>query len=292
MDITLRTAPTAVQVEDWALVLAAAGIPHRVEPDGAGWALRVPSDEAPRARAALDAYDEDTRVEPPTGVPDGSSPRVAWAVGVAVGALLLVSFALTGAPSAGSPWFEQGAASARRMLSGEPWRAVTALTLHVDAVHVAANAVATAVLLAAVVQRLGVGCGPWLVLVAGAGANALTALALDPRHVAVGASTATFGAVGILAALKLLPGWSQVKPRWKRWVVLAASLVLLSMMGTAPGADVLGHGLGLLCGGALGLAAGAALRRPPGPTVQWALAVLAALIVLGCWRLALAGAAW
>lgn len=289
MDRLIRATRKATQADEWALVLAAAGIPHRLEPDGAGWTLLVPAAEAPTALAALDAYDEEARRAPHAAVPDAASPRLAWAAGIAAGALLLAFFAVTGPPAAGSRWFEQGAASARHIVRGEPWRAVTALTLHADAVHVAGNAVATAVLLPAVVQRLGVGCGLGLVLLAGAAANLLTAMAHDPRHVAVGASTATFGAVGILAALRLLPARRQAKPRWKRWMVLAASLVLLSMLGTSPGADILGHAFGLLAGGALGLVAGAVLRRPPGAAIQSSLVVLAALVVLGCWCLALAG---
>jgi rhomboid protease GluP len=290
METPIRATRRAAQAEEWALVLAAAGIPHRLEPDGARWTLLVPAAEAPRAQASLDAYDEEAPAEPDAAVPDGASSPVAWAVGIAVGALLLAFFAVTGPPAPGSRWFEQGAASARLILGGEPWRAVTALALHVDAVHVAGNALATAVLLPAVVQWLGPGGGLWLVLLAGTGANLLSAVTQDPRHIAVGASTATFGALGILAALRLLPARRQARPRWKRWMVLAATLVLLSMLGTGRGADVPGHALGLLVGGALGLAA-AGRRRAPRATVQWALVALAALAVVGCWRLALTGGA-
>jgi len=137
----------------------------------------------------------------------------------------------------------------------------------------------------AIVRELGPGCGLWLVLLAGAAGNLLGALARDPRHVAVGVSTATFGAIGILAALRL--AGAPRRARGKRWLVLAASLLLLAMLGTSPDADVLAHGLGLLCGGALGLTAGVALRRPLGPRAQWTLAALAALAVAGAWRLAL-----
>jgi membrane associated rhomboid family serine protease len=289
VETAIRATGSATEADEWALVLAAAGIPHRVETDGAGWTLLVPASEAPRAHGALDAYDEEARREPDAALAEPASRHVSWAVGVAAGALLLAFFALTGGPAAGSRWFERGAASARRMVSGEPWRAVTALTLHVDAVHVAGNAVATVVLLPAVVQRVGPGCGVWLVLLAGAGANLLGAMAHDPRHVAVGASTATFGAIGILAALRLLPSSAPATMRWKPWMVLVTSLLLLAMLGAGRGSDVLGHALGLLSGGALGLAAGTALRRPLGPSVQWTLVALAALAIVGCWRLALAG---
>ncbi len=167
---------------------------------------------------------------------------------------------------------------------------MTALTLHVNAAHVAGNALATAVFLPAIVQRLGPGGAVWPVLLAGTAGNMLAALVYDPRHVAVGASTATFGAIGILAALRLLPAPARAGTRRKRWPVLAASLVLAAMLGTGPGADVLAHVLGLLAGGVLGLAAGAVFRRPPGTPAQWSLVALAALAIVGCWRLALAAA--
>src|SRR5229473_2344802 len=102
----IRIAATASQADEWALVLTAAGIPNTVEADASGWA--VLADDTVRAH----------------------------------GLLLLWSFTVTGTPAAGSPWFERGAAAAGRILAGEPWRAVTALTLHADVVHVVGNAVA------------------------------------------------------------------------------------------------------------------------------------------------------
>lgn len=285
----VRSTRRRAQADEWALVLASAQIPHRVARDGPGWVLLVPAAEAHQARAALAAYDEETRLEPDAAIPEGASFRLASAIGVAFGVLLLAFFAVTGPPVAGSRWFERGAAASWRIVGGEPWRAVTALTLHVDAVHVAGNAVAVAVLLPAVLQRLGPGGGLVLVLLAGTVANLAGAIAHGPRYVVVGASTATFGAVGILAALRLFPAAAAARTRWRPWIVLVASLVLLAILGAGRGADLLGHALGLLAGGALGLAAGAALRRPPGPAVQWLLVVAAALAVVGCWWLALAG---
>jgi membrane associated rhomboid family serine protease len=254
--------------------------------------VRVAAADAGRAQSALAAYDEEAGGEPDAAVADAASPRLGWTVGIVLGAGLLAFFAVTGPPAPGSRWFARGAAAAGHMLSGEPWRAVTALTLHVDMVHVAGNAVATAVLLPPLVQRLGPGVGVWLMLLAGTGANLLAAMVHDPRHVAVGASTATFGAIGGLAGLQLLPAPTVAKApartRWRPWVVFAASLVLLGMLGTGRGADVLGHALGLLVGGLLGAAAGATCRRPLGPALQWSLVTLAGLALIGCWRLALA----
>ncbi len=285
METAVRTTWNVSEANEWALVLTAVGIPYRLElAEDTGWEVLVPDPELARARRALRAYDAENRRPPDAPQPAGAPGRTAWAIGLAIGALLLAFFAMTGPPAAGSRWFEQGAAAAGPMLSGEPWRAVTALTLHVDTVHAVSNAVATALLLPPIAQRLGPGCGAALVLLAGAGANLLAAAVQSPEHVAAGASTATFGAIGILAGLRL---WAR-SPGKRWWIVLVAAVLLLAMLGTGRNADVVGHALGLSTGGVLGLAA-AVSRRQPGAPIQWALVAIVALTVAGCWHLALGG---
>ncbi|HUF92236.1 MAG TPA: rhomboid family intramembrane serine protease [Candidatus Limnocylindria bacterium] len=281
----IRVAPTAAQADEWSLVLTAAGIPHAIAQDDRGWHLLVVADDAVQADASLAAYDREAAERLPTTAP-AEAPPYPWMSGVTVALLLLVVFSLTGPPAAGSRWFERGAAVAARILGDEPWRAVTALTLHADTVHVLGNAVATAVLLPPLVQRVGLGVALCLMLLAGAGGNVLAALVHDPRHIAIGASTATFGVIGALAALRVLPS-AGTRAR-RGWVVLAATLVLLAMLGTAPEADVIAHALGLVAGGVLGLATGALLQRPPAAAAQSVLGALAALVMAGAWALAVA----
>jgi membrane associated rhomboid family serine protease len=167
---------------------------------------------------------------------------------------------------------------------------VTALTLHVDLVHVLGNAIATALLLPPIIRRLGPGVGLGLVLLAGAAGNLLAAAVQGPRHVAVGASTATFGALGILAALRLGSSSPAGRQRGRRWIVPVASVLLLAMLGTGPGTDVIAHALGLVAGAALGRVA-AIVRQPVAAPIQRALVAAVALAVLGCWCAALAGRA-
>jgi membrane associated rhomboid family serine protease len=290
METVIRTTESAREADEWALVLTAAGIPYRLEWGAAGWMLLAPDPEVANVREALDAYAEETRGESAGPLPEAASARTAWTVGLAGGAFLLGFFAVTGPPMGGSPWFDRGAAAAGPMLHGEPWRAVTALTLHVDTVHVVSNAIATALLLPPIVQRLGPGGAVWLLLLAGTGANLLAATAQGSPHVAVGASTATFGAIGILAALRLWPRSGTGRTRGRRWIVPVATVLLLTMLGTGRGADVLAHALGLLSGGVIGLVAAVSRRRRAVP-IQWALAAAAALTVVGCWQLALSGTA-
>jgi membrane associated rhomboid family serine protease len=276
-ETVIRSSGRMNQAEEWALVLASAGIPHRVEALGEGWTLSVPDAEVARACAALEAFDADEAARVRIGAP--ADRPVPWVLGIAAGAFLLAGFAVTGPPVVGSRWFERGAVIAGSM-GAEPWRAVTALTLHLDVAHVAGNAVATAVLLPAIAQRLGAGVGLFLVLLGGTAGNVLAALAHVPGHAAVGASTATFAAIGTLAALRLRPGSAEA--RWKVWTVPAAGLVLLAMLGAGRGADVLAHVTGFLSGAALGLVV-AVVRPPPGRVVQWTLGVLSIAIIAVCW---------
>jgi rhomboid protease GluP len=287
METVIRATDNMREAQEWALVLAAAEIPHRLEVGDRRWTVLVATPDAPRATAALDAYDAEVPRDEPTGPADPAAAPVSWGVGLAAGASLLAFFAVTGPPAAAGGWFVRGGASAPRIAAGELWRAVTALTLHVDAGHVAGNAVATALLLTAVVQRLGPGIGLWLTLLAGASANVLEALVTDGHHEAVGASTATFGAIGILAGLQLVPTTRKRRTR-RRWIVFAAAIVLLAMLGVGRGSDALGHALGLGCGGVLGLVDGILQRYPVGGSVQWTLVAVATLTVVGCWMLALA----
>jgi len=282
----VRVAPNRECVEEWAVVLAAADIPHRLRRRLVGWALIVPVPDAAAAMESLDAYDRENTVEGADRGDAVAPSRPVTLTGVYVALLLIGLFAITGSREGHSEWFQRGSADATRMMAGEWWRAVTALTLHADVPHLLGNALAGALLVAAVCQQLGPGVGLWLLLLAGAGGNALTAAVHRGGHVSVGASTVVFGAIGILAALRtVMPGGVGSRPgKW--WVAVAASLVLLALLGTGPNADLLAHVFGLLAGGAVGLLGALTIRwKPPAP-VQWLLVAAAGAAVYAAWRLA------
>ncbi len=285
IETALSVTPNTKQAEEWAAVLAASGIVHRLEETDDGWALVVAARDAQQARDALVAYEEEARAEDAVQVPPPSYGPT-W-IGIGVATLLVGIFAVTGPRDGGSAWFDRGAASAGPILKGEVWRMVTALTLHFDPIHVLGNALASAVFVTGVGWWLGPGIGSGLVLLAGAAGNALAALAYGSPHLAAGASTAVFGAVGLLAARQVVVRWQSRSTGRKAWVVVAASLALLGLLGTGPRADLLGHLFGLGMGGVLGLATALALRRLPGPAVQWALTLAAAAMVVGAWWIAL-----
>lgn len=266
------------------MVLAASGIPYRLARTESGWALVVADSDGEEATAALAAYDEENRSE--AGVAAPAVGRASIGVGIAVAALLLGFFALTGPRAAGVAWFERGGGVAARILRGEIWRTVTALTLHADLAHVLGNAVACIVLVPPVIEALGTGTGLWVLLLSGAAGNALTAAVRGAPFHSIGASTMVFGAIGVLAARAFAVRWRGRTTQRRPWVVIAASLLLLLMLGTAKGADVLGHLFGLLAGAIFGPLADLARPRRIATELDRVLTVAAMALVLACWWIA------
>jgi rhomboid protease GluP len=230
---------------------------------------------------------EDEDEEPPQPgepFPEHGGGKIAGLV--MVGALV-AAYLATGTREAAGHAFRAGSADAGRILHGEFWRTVTALTLHADASHLVANATAGALLGTAVCRTLGGGLGAALLVAAGAAGNALNAAVRGPGHVSVGASTAVLGAVGVLSGLAFVRTRRGAERRRRAWVPLAAGLALLGMLGANPQTDLGAHLWGFVVGVALGAGAGLALSAPPGRITQGVLGAATMVAVAGCWWLAL-----
>ena len=131
---------------------------------------------------------------------------------------------------------------------------------------------------------LGPGVGALLVLAAGALGNVLNAGLQSSGHVSVGASTAVFGTVGLLAGAAALRREGRPVRRHPAWVVVAAALALLGMLGTGgERTDIWAHAFGLVAGGLLGAAAAALWARPPGLALQLVCGALFALVIVAAW---------
>lgn len=283
----VAVAPSRRASDEWALVLAAEGLEPRIVHAPEGWGVWVGREQASRAEAALAAYArENRRLETPARHAswDGDAPLT---VGLSLVAGLLLFYLVTGPAASGSVWFERGAATAS-IVAGEPWRAVTALTLHADPGHALANALAGALFFTLWLRVFGPGIGAVLLLAAGALGNALNAGLQASSHVSVGASTAVFGAVGLLAGAAALRREGGALGRRRPWLVAAAGLALLGMLGTGgERTDLWAHAFGLLAGAALGAGAAASLAKPPSVAAQWAGGALLLVGVWGAWELAL-----
>jgi len=286
------------KARDWALVLQSMSIWHATQRSVHGWFLLVRDQDYARASASIDRYEIENRDWPPPRTRE--RPRFPRSpIGPIAFLALAAFFMITGPASSGGRWFQRGAAVADLVVSSEPWRAVTALTLHADSLHVMGNVISGAIFASAVHRRLGPGGGSLAIVAAGVAGNLANALwhhaSGSGDHTSIGASTAVFGAVGILAVTQmLLDGQTERAPGAPRpWLQLAAPLVgglaLLGALGASPRADLGAHLFGFVAGGVLGLAAALPLRRGwrPRMWVQSLFAALAAALILIPWQLAM-----
>jgi membrane associated rhomboid family serine protease len=229
--------------------------------------------------------DEDGDGAPePEPLPEYHGSKLAGLVMVAA---LVGVYLATGTREDAGPAFRAGSADAARILHGELWRTVTALTLHADVTHLVANVAAGALLATAVCRTVGGGLGAVLLVLSGAAGNTINAAVRGPGHVSVGASTAVLGAVGVLSGLAFLRARRGLGRRRGAWVPLAAGLALLGMLGSDPQADLGAHLWGFLVGIVLGAGTGLAFVTPPGRAAQLALGIVATAVVAGGWWLAL-----
>ncbi len=279
----------ARHVREWALVLSSMGIAHAVRSSGEGWVMLVAETDHTRAVEAIRLYELENRNWPPRRARE-LLPHARSLAAPLVMLMLVLFYAVTGPAHDSSIWFDRGTASSERILRGELWRAVTALTLHGDTLHVLGNALTGSIFLSAVNRRLGDGRGPLLMLAAGALGNVMNALWYRTGHLSIGASTAVFGTVGILAATQLAADRTEgLRPWPQKMAPIVGGLALLGMLGASPHTDLLAHLFGLIAGLGVGLLATLAMRKSKGTShlVQLASAVLTIAIVIACWALAL-----
>jgi membrane associated rhomboid family serine protease len=127
-------------------------------------------------------------------------------------------------------------------------------------------------------------------LAAGALGNLANAALRGPGYGGVGASTAVFGAIGLLAGLRIGRYRRRQASRGEATAAVLAAVMLLALTGLNPETDVLAHLWGFAIGLGLGLLAGRLPGSWIGPRGQWLLAVSALAAVVGAWVLALRAA--
>jgi membrane associated rhomboid family serine protease len=274
--------------EERAFVLAAVGIASSIRADGAVFLLEVDDAQMHLAVSELAHYEAESRPSPPAPPPPRAHPYAWFGCLVYVAVLLGVAHAI-GNGLVRLDAFDLGELNAARVQSGQWWRAWTALTLHLDVGHLAANLGAGVWFGYLAARELGSGSS-WFLIVNGAAlANWLEAELGPATHRSVGASTAVFTALGMLAAHSWRTRF-HLPQRWAlRWAPLVAGVVLLGWLGSAgEGTDLVAHATGFIVGVLIGAAAALphikyGLERVP----QW-LAALAAFVSIALpWTCAL-----
>jgi membrane associated rhomboid family serine protease len=269
-------------------VLESKAIPYQLLVFDADWALATDRAIAAAARHELSHYAEERL--PPRDLP----PQITAFSGAASGALVYLAILSSTAYGAGASlfgvdWFAVGAVDATLAARWQWWRAVTALTLHGGPEHLIGNLL-FGVVAGTLCSRL---WGPgiaWLsILLAGGLANLLEPWLTPLDHRAIGASTAVFAAIGLLAGYS----WRQrlsLRERWLyRWTPLIGGVSLLAFLGAGTTqVDVLGHLLGFSVGVALGWVYAFA-DMPRSRRLRWQLLAgfAAVAIVVSAWGFAL-----
>jgi rhomboid protease GluP len=273
---------------EYSLVLEARGVEHAARQANDVWILTVPPPLADRAQEEIKRYSAERNVARTTVHVITPFSGAASGAGVYVLVLLLVAYC------AGQELFRKDWLAAGALESGarsEWWRAVTALTLHLEQLHLMGNLLFGVLAGLAVGRVFGPGIGWLSILGAGACANYVETLIAPTSYRAIGASTAVFAALGLLVGF----AWRQrLDPRerlWYRWAPVIAGISLLTLLGAGDAhVDVLGHALGFLCGVSLGWVYGYLdLPSHRGRRVQMIAAAAAMLLVCLAWLLALGG---
>jgi membrane associated rhomboid family serine protease len=243
------------------LVLRSAGIPCQLHPYRGFWAIYVPPSHRRKALRAISLYLKENPPPPSTG-------RTTAAPGVTTWSALYIAPILGVIHWAIQPGYEQQVfverlgADAEQIVSGGLYRCVTALFLHKDWLHVVNNMVGVLLFGTVAASVCGWGVGWLMILISGALGNLLTAVWYRQDHLAIGASTAVFGALGICVALNLW-WYARLSYRsWRMWLPLAGGLGLLGLLGTSPHSDLMAHLAGFGCGLLIGAAYGACRLRP------------------------------
>jgi rhomboid protease GluP len=188
-------------------------------------------------------------------------------------------------------WQSSGLAHSVKIMQGEWWRTITALSLHADAAHLAGNIGFGALFGILVSQYIGSGAAWFTILVCGALGNALNAYLHQSLHVSIGASTMVFAALGILGVFALSDRHAYAQRGVRRWAPFFATIALLGFIGTGgERTDIMAHLAGYICGCLGGLAWLIVLRRSDTATSKQGLFALASIGLVGvAWGLALTG---
>ncbi|MDA0679988.1 MAG: rhomboid family intramembrane serine protease [Proteobacteria bacterium] len=263
-------------------------IPCEVLSDGLRSVVVVPEKQRERAKYEIWQYEQENRQQarPASRI----TPVIQNGVPGVVVYLIVISIValLAGDGTFGRNWLSVGRVDGVLIRDGEWWRTVTALTLHGGLTHFAGNAGFGALFGMMAGRVLGSGV-TWLTVVIASGvANLINTLLLESTHRAIGASTAVFATLGLVAGF-VWRGELMKQDRWPyRIGPIVGGVALLAYTGTGnANTDVGAHLCGFVVGFFAGILMTVVYRYIPSLKVQRASGLLAIFIVIFAWTTAL-----
>lgn len=275
---------THQQADICALVLSSSGLPYRLKKDKNGWGVWVDETYYHQALQSMNLYFHENKNRFPV-YEEKSEFNAATIISSIIAALILLMshIAVHISGHAGDVVTRFGA-SAFMILNGELYRTVTALMLHADEVHLAGNMISIAVFGTAVCSICGRGLGWLMILMSGVFGNLINAFMYETGHISIGASTAVFGAIGILVGYQSLKYKGPFKRKTAAWIPVACGLALLGLLGSGGvNVDIMAHLFGFVCGMVMGFLYAIVVKQCPGRFIQLASGTSVFIIITLAW---------
>jgi len=289
----VRTRVSEHLLAQWILVLSAKNIPFMLAHRGGRRLLYVPPLAEGIAKHEIAGYSAEPVLSPvlPMPPPRRNAHLVAlffvlllgWH-GICAGWWSMPGFT----PLPPEEWMRLGALDVYRTRVLHEWyRAVTALSLHADSLHLFSNIAAGWLFLTLLCRRAGFGSGLFLTVIGGMLGNICNVLYRPPAFSSLGFSTALFACLGLLSGIQAL---QEGRRAWRKAILpLGAGAGLFAMLGTAgERTDYAAHLFGMAAGLGLGYAYCRLLPHARSPVRMGLPAAVAVAVLFGlAWHVAL-----
>lgn len=271
------------EANSYALTLSAYNISHRVIKErSGGLSLYVDEWNHEKALDIIKRYIEENRSINHTDLglqgEYGKTFTGLWAA-----TILLVCYTVVVACNQNESIIRTYGSSASHILRGELYRTATSLMLHTNALHLAGNMVGIALFGTAVCSVAGWGVGWVMILASGIIGNTANAFLYRAGHLSIGASTAVFGAIGILCAQQFLKKLRSRGYRMKAWLPLGGGLALLGILGSGENSDIMAHLFGFVAGISLGGFYALLIKKPAKKAWQFVCFIAVLIVLVVAW---------
>ena len=231
----------------YGIVLSSSGIPYHMRKEGKGWSVWVNETDYEKALDTIERYLEENEDFPMVDETFSHEYQKTF-TGLWASIILLACYMAAKTGDDFQIVIKAYGSSAFHILHGELYRSVTSLMLHANTLHLIGNIFGIAVFGTAVCTITGWGIGWFMIFVAGIIGNIANAIFFTRGHLSVGASTAIFGAIGILVAYQFFKKIRLPGQRIKAWVPLGGGLALLGFLGSGKHVDITAHLFGFMAG--------------------------------------------
>lgn len=239
-----------MQALEWSLVLNALAIEHILSKEDDGWMLKIDLELLSRGENEIAIYQEEVKNHLPKSVEPVEYYPVSKILIISF-FLALLLFHIFVNLSGSDFYYDKGMLSTQKILDGEWWRAITALTLHADFQHFAMNAVFGSIFIYVLSYMTGTRFALSLTIISGFYGNLINAFLHKYDFRSLGLSTAVFGTLGLLLGMQLFGKFRLEKSAQK--VVLISTLLFFSLFGIGTErVDTGAHLFGLLSGVVIG----------------------------------------